>query len=86
MVFRKGITMKKSKVPLESHWYIILYVAAIVPYIGWAVIVFLSSFMFFKWRDKYKLKAKTINTHGWLAFALHVCLSLVMNLLIAMNR
>lgn len=54
---------------LEGFWYAIVWLSLLVPFVGTWIIVILSSVMYYVWRREYPTKAKTINLHGWLAFA-----------------
>lgn len=53
---------------LEPHWYWIIWGAILVPVVGSWVIVILSSALYYAWRDRYPVRARIINLHGWLAF------------------
>ena len=54
---------------LEGYWIAIIWCSLLLPCIGGWIIVILSSVMFYAWRKNYPKKAKSINRHGWAAWA-----------------
>lgn len=67
-----GIQMAadKGKDTLEGFWYLAVWGALLVPYIGGWIIVVLSSVLYYLWKKSFPVKARTINRHGWAAFLL----------------
>jgi hypothetical protein len=53
---------------LEAHWYGIVWLSLLVPFVGgWAILI-LTTILYYRWRMDYPRKARKINVQGWLAF------------------
>jgi len=63
---------------MEWYWYLIIWGSLLVPCIGGWTIILVSSIMYYAWRGEYPNKAKSINLHGWLAWAAGQALAILL--------
>ncbi len=62
-----GVQADAQNDNLEGYWYAIIWGSLIVPLGVW-IIVLISSIMYYVWKNTQPMKAKKINSQGWLAF------------------
>jgi len=62
---------------LHPGWILLIWGMLFVPYIGIILIILISGFLYYYWKNDYPNKARSINMHGWLAVLVTVILWLV---------
>ena len=62
--------------PDHRRWPWLVYATVFVPLIGQPLVVFASSILYYRWRNRWPKEAFRLNVHAWIAVALNIELTL----------
>lgn len=62
--------------PDDPRWTWLVYATALFPLIGQPIVVVGSSWLYYRWRQRWPKEAFRLNVHAWIAVALNIALVL----------
>ncbi len=59
----------------DRRWLLPIYGSLLVPFVGPALLIVVSSVLYYGWRIQFPARARWLNKHGWIAIGLNACVN-----------